>query len=371
MGVDIKKEARRLEKSQGLSGKQKKGPRSKDAFPIVRAYRVLPETAGKSLRQRAAEFGNTGGALRVRRGDEFLDPTHDFILEEGDVVSVVAPLSSHVNARSQLGDEVLDATLLNYQIVTKEIVVLNEQIIGQQYQEKNLISEYSCFLNGITRSGIDLPVTGHVILQRGDRLQVTGEESRLDELAKNVGYVEEEVEETDLLTFSIGVVFGVLLGLVVLNVANISIGLGTAGGLLIMGIVLGYLSSLNPTFGRVPHEARYVLMDMGLMFFMAGIGINAGAGVAEAFATVGPTMIACGLAVTFASALIGYFFGTKVLKLNPALLLGSVTGAMTSTPALKILNEETKSAVPALGYSGTYTIANVLLMFAGTMMAML
>jgi putative transport protein len=112
-------------------------------------------------------------------------------------------------------------------------------------------------------------------------------------------------------------------------------------------------------------------MDMGLMFFMAGIGINAGAGVAEAFATVGPTMIACGLAVTFASALIGYFFGTTVLKLNPALLLGSVTGAMTSTPALKILNEETKSAVPALGYSGTYTIANVLLTFAGTIMAML
>jgi len=53
------------------------------------------------------------------------------------------------------------------------------------------------------------------------------------------------------------------------------------------------------------------------------------------------------------------------------LLLGSVTGAMTSTPALNILNDETKSAVPALGYSGTYTIANVLLTFAGTVMAML
>ena len=200
---------------------------------------------------------------------------------------------------------------------------------------------------------------------------MTGEESRLEDVAKKIGYVEDDIEETDLLTFSIGIVFGVLMGLVVLNVANISIGLGTAGGLLIMGIVLGYLSSLNPTFGRVPHAARYVLMEMGLMFFMAGIGINAGAGVVEAFAEVGPSMIGAGLAVTFASALIGYFFGTKVLKLNPALLLGSVTGAMTSTPALNILNEETKSAVPALGYSGTYTIANVLLTFAGTVMAMI
>jgi putative transport protein len=284
---------------------------------------------------------------------------------------VVASLSTHETARAKLGDEVLDAHLLNYQITTKEIVVVNDNIIGKQYQEQDLISEYGCFANGITRSGIELPIRGYINLQRGDRLHVTGEESRLAELARTIGYVEEEVEETDLLSFSIGIVFGVLLGLVVLEVAHISIGLGTAGGLLIMGIALGYLSSLNPTFGRVPHAARYVLMELGLMFFMAGIGINAGAGVIEALASVGPSMIACGLGVTFSAALVGYFFGTKVLKLNPALLLGSVTGAMTSTPALNILNEQTKSAIPALGYSGTYTIANVLLTFAGTVMAML
>jgi putative transport protein len=371
MGIDTKKEAASLAKERGLLGKRKSGTRSEDAFPIIRAYQILPETAGKTLRQRVAELGNAGNALRIRRGDTFLDPTPDLVLEENDVVSVVAPLGIHEAARTQLGEEVLDATLLNYQITTKEIVVLSDKFIGQQYQEQDLISDYGCFLNGITRSGIDLPVSGYITLQRGDRLQVTGEESRLAELAANIGYVEEEVEETDLLTVSIGVVIGVLVGLVVFKIANISIGLGTAGGLLIMGIVLGYLSSLNPTFGRVPHAARYILMELGLMFFMAGIGINAGAGVVEAFASVGPSMIACGLAITFASALVGYFFGTLVLKLNPALLLGSVTGAMTSTPALNILNEETKSAVPALGYSGTYTIANVLLTFAGTVMAML
>ena len=371
MGIDIKKEANRLAKERGLLGKRKAGPKTKDAFPIIRAYRVLPETAGKTLRQRAAEFGHMGSALQIRRGDTFLDPDPDLVLEENDMVSVVAPLSAHEAARSQLGEEVLDATLLNYQITTKEIVILNDDVIGKQFQEQKLISEFGCFANGLTRSGIDLPISGYITLQRGDRVQVTGEESRLAELARKVGYVEEEVEETDLLTFSIGIVFGVLMGLVVLNVANISIGLGTAGGLLVMGIVLGYLSSLKPTFGRVPHAARYILMEMGLMFFMAAIGINAGAGVVEAFAEVGPSMIGAGLAVTFASALVGYFFGTLVLKLNPALLLGSVTGAMTSTPALNILNEETKSAVPALGYSGTYTIANVLLTFAGTVMAML
>ena len=57
----------------------------------------------------------------------------------------------------------------------------------------------------------------------------------------------------------------------------------------------------------------------------------------------------------------GYFFGTLALKLNPALLLGSVTGAMTSTPALTAVQEAAKSSMPALGYAGTYAFANVLL----------
>ena len=255
LGINIKDEAEKLARERGLTGKRKMAARAEDAFPIIRAYRVLPETAGKTLRQRAAEFGNSGGALRIRRGDDFLDPSPDFVLEEGDIVSVVAPMASHEAARSKLGDEVLDATLLNYQITTKEIVVLNDSIVGKQFQEQELISEYGCFANGITRSGIDLPISGFITLQRGDRVQVTGEESRLAELAEKVGYVEEEVEETDLLTVSIGVVIGVLVSLVVLKIGNISIGLGTAGGLLIMGILLGYLSSLNPTFGRVPHAA--------------------------------------------------------------------------------------------------------------------
>jgi uncharacterized transporter YbjL len=68
MGIDIKKEANRLAKERGLLGKPKSGSRSKDAFPIIRAYRILPETAGKTLRQRAAESGNSGSALKIRRG---------------------------------------------------------------------------------------------------------------------------------------------------------------------------------------------------------------------------------------------------------------------------------------------------------------
>lgn len=73
----------------------------------------------------------------------------------------------------------------------------------------------------------------------------------------------------------------------------------------------------------------------------------------------------------FAVIGVGYLVGRRLLGLNPALLLGSITGAMTSTPALNVVNEAARSSVPALGYAGTYTFANVLLTFAGSMMMVL
>ena len=107
------------------------------------------------------------------------------------------------------------------------------------------------------------------------------------------------------------------------------------------------------------------------MLLMASIGLNAGAGILEGLASVGPTIIVCAVAIAVVPVVVGYAFGRRVLKLNPALLLGALTGSMTSTPALSIVTESAKSNVPAIGYAGSYTFANVLLTFGGTLMMML
>jgi putative transport protein len=83
------------------------------------------------------------------------------------------------------------------------------------------------------------------------------------------------------------------------------------------------------------------------------------------FLAAGPIMIAGGILVTLIPVLVGYGFGTRVLKMNPALLLGAITGAMTSTPSLQVISETARSPIPSLGYAGTYAFANVLLTFAG------
>jgi putative transport protein len=241
-------------------------------------------------------------------------------------------------------------------------------MVGRSIRELDLPRGHGCWPTGIVRAGIELPASEGVVLLRGDRLQLVGEESRLSKLAEEIGYVEEEVEETYLVTFSFGISLGILLGLFVFKAGGVAIGLGTAGGLLLSGIAIGYLSSLNPTFGRVPGAARFLLKELGLTLMMAAIGLNSGGGIVEGLSQVGPAILVSALVVGSLPLVVGYLAGRMFLHLNPALLLGSLTGAMTSTPALGVVTSTAKSSVPAIGYAGTYTFANVMLTFAGTYM---
>ncbi len=147
--------------------------------------------------------------------------------------------------------------------------------------------------------------------------------------------------------------------------------LGMAGGLLITGLVIGFLRSIWPIFGRIPSASRWVLMELGLLMFMAGVGINAGGGIVEVIQSAGIKLIGIGMVVTLIPVLVGYYFSRKVLKLNPAEALGGVTGAMTSGAALKVVTEASKSNAPSLGYTGAYAFANVILTLAGTFIMMI
>jgi putative transport protein len=367
MHMNLEAMARTYAREKGLLLERGAAQTTAETLPVIRAYRVGGEGHGKTIAQRRLELNQEGIVLKVRRDGILLDVDPKLELQEGDVVSLIASLKVHQWAQEHMAvTEVLDADLLNYHVVSEEVVVLNKQVVGKTLKELDLNGRFGCFATGLNRAGVHLPVTEEVVLNKGDRLQVVGEESRLRELAERLGYLEQEIEETDLVTFSLGIVIGSLIGLISFALAGVSIGLGSAGGLLVAGLVVGYLSSVNPTFGRVPGAARYLLKELGLMLLMASIGLNAGGGVVEGLLEVGPIIIACAVLVATLPMAVGYFIGRKWLKMNPVLLLGSLTGSMTSTPALAIVTEAAKSGVPAIGYAGTYTFANVFLTFAGT-----
>ncbi|MCG8543899.1 MAG: transporter, partial [Alphaproteobacteria bacterium] len=359
---------------------QDKGYRDSDAMPVtglpvVRAYQIEEgDVAGKTRRELEASYSHLeAGVIRLVRDGEIIELGPDDKVMVGDKVAILAPPAIHVEMRAMpdFTPGILDQKVLDSYITTNDIVVNREEVVGRPLRELRVTEEFGCFVTNIRRAQIELPVDPDTILMRADILTVAGDSQAIERLAQRAGSLEKDIKETDLVTFAFGIVLGLLIGLISLKIGNITIGIGTAGGLLLSGIVFGYLRASYPTFGRVPPAARYILMELGLMLFMVNVGIDAGGRVVDTLLAVGPTLVLCGVLVLILPVTIGYLFGAYVLKLNPALLLGSLTGAMTSTPALSAVQDAAKSSMPALGYAGTYAFANVLLTVAGTLMMIL
>jgi putative transport protein len=235
----------------------------------------------------------------------------------------------------------------------------------------DITARTGCFVSRIQRQGVDIPMQGNIEIQAGDVIHVTGPAARVQEIGERVGHIERASEATDLVTFAIGITAGLVVGGLSVSIFGISVGLGTAGGLLLAGLVIGYLRALHPTFGRVPEAARWIFMELGLTIFMAGVGLRAGAGIIETLADSGLTLFVAGIAVTTIPVAIGYVLGRKVLALNPVYLLGAITGSMTSGASLSIVVGEARSSLPALGYTGAYAFANILLTVAGSLILLL
>ena len=133
----------------------------------------------------------------------------------------------------------MDPDLLDVQIDSQELVVLNAGIVGRPVKELDASQEYGCFITRLRRTQIDLPVTDETVLQRGDTLTVVGNTESMEDLAARVGVIERNVIETDLVTFAGGIALGLLIGQIEIKIGSVAIGIGTAGGLLLAGILVG------------------------------------------------------------------------------------------------------------------------------------
>jgi putative transport protein len=343
--------------------------------PILRAYLVdetsREDVVGKSLRE-VGMFQRSGLIVeRIKRGAELLEPDPDLVLESGDKAALVGFPINHARNKIDRSREVYDPDLLEFRMDTANVVVTNPDMIGIPLADLDLETRYGCLVNGLTRAQVELPLTRHMILERGDVLEVSGEHGRLQKFARKLGSVEQESDLSDLMTFSFFFLGGMVLGQFAILLGDLRVTLGNAGGLLLAGIVMGYFRARNPVFGYIPQGAINVLKDLGLNIFMVSVGLAAGADIVDALLKSGPAIILGGACIMLFPLLVGYLYGALVLKMNPVLLLGALTGAMTSTPALKSLNDMTDSAVPALGYAGTYTFANVFLTLGGASIIML
>jgi putative transport protein len=362
--IDLAAEARKLGESRGGGGVGSYSLLRPSRPPTVRAYRVeKDETVGLRYGDRPGTYDLA--IQKMKRDGEVMEVDDDTVFRRGDLVSIIGTADVHKGLRDHVGPEVLDYDVLDRSVESRRLVLTRKEAAGHRLEELDFVGRYRCWLTAVTRGGQRLPRRPGLVVERGDVLVLTGAAADLDRVAEFVGYEEARLEETDMVTFAFGIAVGVLAGRLSFHLGDIPIGLGSAGGVMVAGLVFGLLGSTRPTFGRLPAGARHILMELGLLFFMAGVAVDAGTTFVSTLREAGLPLLVAAAAVMLVPLLICYAVGRFALRMNGALLLGAMTGALTSTAALKQVNAAARSSVPMLGYVGTYTFANVLLTIAG------
>lgn len=369
---DLSTSAQQIARERGLDTDSQR----KVYLPVIRAYRVGPELVawadGKNLRELGI-YRQTGCYIeRIRRNGILANPDGDAVLQVGDEISLVGYPDAHARLDPSFrnGKEVFDRDLLDMRIVTEEIVVKNSNAVNKRLSQLKL-TDHGCFLNRVIRSQIEMPIDDSIVLNKGDVLQVSGDARRVKSVAEKIGFISIHSQVTDLLAFCAFFIIGLLIGQITIQFSNFSFGIGNAAGLLMSGIMLGFLRANHPTFGYIPQGALNMVKEFGLMVFMAGVGLSAGAGIGHSLGAVGGQMLIAGLIVSLVPVIICFLFGAYVLRMNRALLFGAIMGARTCAPAMEIISDTARSNIPALGYAGTYAIANVLLTLAGSLIVVL
>ena len=303
---------------------------------------------------------------RVERGGTFLDLQPELALKRGDRLVVSARRAAFQDAERAIGPEIDDAALLAVPVKTVAAVVTNREVsgrtLGQLAQDPRARGVY---LESLQRGTVRLPREAWTELQRGDIVRIIGAPDAVESAGAFIGFVEPDLARTDLTMLTAGICAGMLLGLITLNAGGVVLGLGTAGSILVVGLAAGWARSRYPVFGAIPEPAQRLLMDIGLIVFIAVVGLHAGPHAVEAYKASGSAfftnILLAGMVVTIVPLAVGTIAARYILKMSPLMTLGGLAGAQTCTPGLNALREASGSNVGSLAYTVPYAIGNILL----------
>ena len=375
--IDLRKEAEQLEQQFGIE-RNRPGTASGWRPFALRAYRVTPEAAKVWSTVAALDKSALPARLyvvRLRRGGQILEgePGLD---AAGRVTSWRSPARARRSSISgpRACVEVEDRELLDLTVATYDVFLTAKDLDGQSLAEiaKRAQEVRGVYLRKIVRNGQDVPIGPGTVLERGDVVRLVGPEATLDQVARRIGAVVSPTDVTDFRVMGLAIVVGALVGiLAAVDLGGFKLSLGSSVGVLLAGILVGYIRGRRPLFGRIPDAAISFMQSIGLSGFVAMIGIGAGPHFMPAIREAGLGLFFGGIVVTLVPLIAGLYFGRYVLKVNPLLLLGGLAGAQTFTPGLAAVQEKSGSPIAVLGYSGAVAIAHVLLPMWGAVIVAL
>ncbi len=322
---------------------------------------------GKTLLQ-VHDFLNRDFVVsRLVHDGELCIPNRDTLFHLGDQMLIVCAESDQEAIMAFIGPKLdIDFEQQDQPLVSKRILITNPKMNGKTLASMHFSSVHGVNVTRVTRHGMDLFASAALPLQVGDKIMVVGPEDAVDRVANKMGNSLRRLNAPNIATIFVGIFLGLIFGSIPLAIPGmpVPVKLGLAGGPLIIAILIGRYGYKIKLVTYTTTSANMMLREIGLVLFLASVGIKAGAGF---FETVidgdGLLYVLTGFLITIIPILIIGPIARLRYKFNYFTIAGMVAGTYTDPPALAYANSICSKEAPAIGYSTVYPLAMFLRIF--------
>ena len=321
---------------------------------------VNPSISGKSILQIREYLGRDFVCSRRLHQGHVSLPMRDTTLEVGDILYIVTAEEDAEAVATFIGKEVhIDWDKQDTPMVSKKILVTRDKANGKSLGSLHPSSMYGVNVTRLYRSGIELFAHPGVKLQVGDRLTVVGPEDAVDRFANKLGNQKNRLDKPNLLTIFFGILVGIIFGSLPFSIPGMSmpVKLGLAGGPLVVAILVGRFGFKLKLVAYTTNSASMMIRDIGLVLFLASVGIKAGGNFVETVMNGGLMYVLYGFLITTIPLIIMGIFARIYYKENYFLMMGILAGATTDPPALAYSTATANNDIPSIGYSTVYPLS--------------
>lgn len=326
---------------------------------------------GKKLIQIKEFMGRPFVCSRIRHEGHVSIPNQDTEFHIGDQVFIVCSEEDAEAVTVFIGKEIqVDWEKQDMPMVSRRILVTKSEINGKKLGSLHFRSMYGVNVTRINRSGMDLFADPNLILQVGDRVMVVGQQDAVERVAGVLGNQLKRLDTPNIVTIFVGIFLGILLGSLPIAFPGIPtpVKLGLAGGPLVVAILIGRFGHKLKLVTYTTMSANLMLREIGIVLFLASVGIEAGAHFVETVVEgSGLLYVGYGFLITVIPLLIIGMIARFYCKVNYFTLMGLIAGSNTDPPALAYANQASGNDAPAVGYSTVYPLTMFLRILAGQM----
>ncbi len=294
---------------------------------------------------------------RVIQNNKVMIPTKDTVLRNGDVVRIVGNLDDIERVAIFLG-ELTEKEIPESDLTVMRFVVTNKKIVGKSVRELRLKCSFNATITRITRAGFDIPASGDLRFEWGDRVIVVGEKNSEEYFKKLFGDNVKKVNEVSVFSIIFGLAIGILVGMIPVSFGGVlSFKLGITGGVLLASLLLSNIGKMGPVLWRAPYNIIAFIRELGLVFFLTSVGCSAGDKITEVLKSHGLGILIWGAVVTVLPMIIIFYLASKIFSFDIIKIIGLIPAGMTSTPGFATATSITESETPASVYATVYPIA--------------